>query len=138
MEYLHTNLDGSTIKYTDDMIKHVIESEDYNKKKVQEYLNRFHKARVSVYDFFNERYDSGDTEITCTVDDVNELLESLGADRLKALFTVNGTISFSVVDVEADSEEDARDIVSNSLELQFTDEGSLDSYDVEVTDASQQ
>ena len=138
MEYLHTNLDGSTVKYTDDMIKHVIESEDYNKKKVQEYLSRFHKARVSVYEFFNNRYDSGDTEITCTVDDVNELLESLGADKLKALFTVNGTISFSVVDVEADSEEDARDIVSNSLELQFTDEGSLDGWDVEVTDASQQ
>ena len=138
MEYLHTNLDGSTVKYTDDMIKHVIESEDYNKKKVQEYLSRFHKARVSVYEFFNNRYDSGDTEITCTVDDVNELLESLGADKLKALFTVNGTISFSVVDVEADSEEDARDIVTNSLELQFTDEGSLDGWDVEVTDASQQ
>jgi len=138
VEYLHTNLDGSTVKYTDDMIKHVIESEDYNKKKVQEYLSRFHKARVSVYEFFNNRYDSGDTEITCTVDDVNELLESLGADKLKALFTVNGTISFSVVDVEADSEEDARDIVSNSLELQFTDEGSLDEWDVEVTDASQQ
>lgn len=138
MEYLHTNLDGSTVKYTDDMIKHVIESEDYNKKKVQEYLSRFHKTRVSVYEFFNNRYDSGDTEITCTVDDVNELLESIGADKLKALFTVNGTISFSVVDVEADSEEDARDIVSNSLELQFTDEGSLDEWDVEVTDASQQ
>ena len=138
MEYLHTNLDGSTVKYTDDMIKHVIESEDYNKKKVQEYLSRFHKTRVSVYEFFNNRYDSGDTEITCTVNDVNELLESIGADKLKALFTVNGTISFSVVDVEADSEEDARDIVSNSLELQFTDEGSLDEWDVEVTDASQQ
>jgi len=138
VEYLHTNLDGSTVKYTDDMIKHVIESEDYNKKKVQEYLSRFHKTRVSVYEFFNNRYDSGDTEITCTVDDVNELLESIGADKLKALFTVNGTISFSVVDVEADSEEDARDIVSNSLELQFTDEGSLDEWDVEVTDASQQ
>jgi len=138
VEYLHTNLDGSIVKYTDDMIKHVIESEDYNKKKVQEYLSRFHKVRASVYEFFNERYDSGDTEITCTVDDVNELLESIGADKLKALFTVNGTISFSVVDVEADSEEDARDIVTNSLELQFTDEGSLDGWDVEVTDASQQ
>ena len=138
MEYLHTNLDGSIVKYTDDMIKHVIESEDYNKKKVQEYLSRFHKARVSVYEFFNNRYDSGDTEITCTVDDVNELLESLGADKLKALFTVNGTISFSIVDVEADSEDDARDIVSNDLNLEFNGDGNLDEWDVEVTDASQQ
>ena len=138
MEYLHTNEDGTTTKYTDEMIKNVIESNDYNKNKVQEYLNRFHKARVSVYDFFKDRYDAGDEEITCSVDDVNQLLESLGAERLKALFTVNGSISFSVVDVEADSEEDARDIVANSLELQFTDEGSLDEWDVEVTDASQQ
>ena len=138
MEYLHENADGTTTKYTDEMIKSVIESNDYNRGKMQEYLGRFHKARVSVYDFFKDRYDAGDEEITCTVDDVNQLLESLGAERLKALFTVNGSISFSVVDVEADSEEDARDIVANSLELQFTDEGSLDEWDVEVTDASQQ
>jgi hypothetical protein len=138
MEYLHTNADGTTTKYTDEMIKSVIESNDYNRGKMQEYLGRFHKARVAVYDFFKDRYDTGDDEITCTVDDVNELLESIGADKLKALFTVNGTISFSIVDVEADSEEDARDIVANDLNLEFNGDGNLEEWDVDVTDASQQ
>ena len=138
MEYLHTLADGSTIKYTEEMIKNVIADASYFKTTANEARSKNFDIRSKVYDFFKDRYDSGDDEITCTVTDVNDLLESIGLDKLRALFTVNGTISFSVVDVEADSEEDARDIVTNSLELQFTDEGSLDGWDVEVTDASQQ
>ena len=138
MEYLHTNADGSTIKYTDEMIKHVIESNDYNKKKMQEYLDRFHKARVSVYDFFKERHDTDKDEIECSVEDVNELLESLGAEKLKALFTVTGRINFVITDIEADSEEDARDIVESELTVEFNGDGNLDEWDIDSADASQQ
>ena len=138
MEYLHTNLDGSTVKYTDEMIKHVIESNDYNKKKMQEYLDRFHKARVSVYDFFKERHDTDKDEIECSVEDVNELLESLGAEKLKSLFTVTGRINFVITDIEADSEEDARDIVESELTVEFNGDGNLDEWDIDSADASQQ
>lgn len=138
MEYLHTNADGSTIKYTNEMIKQVIESNDYNKKKMQEYLDRFHKARVSVYDFFKERHDTDKDEIECSVEDVNELLESLGAEKLKALFTVTGRIDFTIVDVEADSEEDARSIVEDKLSLEFEGDGSLDDWSIDNTDVNQQ
>jgi hypothetical protein len=138
MEYLHTDIDGNTVKYTDEMIKHVIESNDYNKKKVQEYLDRFHKARVNVYDFFKERYDTGETEIVCSVEDVNELLESMGSEKLKSLFTVTGRINFVITDVEADSEEDARDIVENDLTVEFNGDGNLDEWDIDISDTSQQ
>lgn len=138
MEYLHTNLDGSTVKYTDEMIKQVIESNDYNKKKMQEYLDRFHKARVSVYDFFKERHDTDKDEIECSVEDVNELLESLGAEKLKALFTVTGRIDFTIVDIEADSEEDAKDLVNNHLTVEYGEEGTVDDWSIDISDVSQQ
>jgi Cdc6-like AAA superfamily ATPase len=138
MEYLHTNEDGSTVKYTEEMIKNTITDRSYYQDRYYTSIRSVGDIKAKVYEFFKDRYDTGDTEITCTVDDVNELLESIGADKLKALFTVNGTISFSIVDVEADSEEDARDIVSNDLNLEFNGDGSLDEWDVDVTDASQQ
>jgi hypothetical protein len=137
MEYLHTAEDGSTVKYTDEMIKNVIKDVQYYKDQNIRFLDRYHKARVAVYNFFNERYDAGDDEITCTVDDVNELLEAIGSEKLKALFTVSGTISFTITDVEAESEEDARDAIESDLRVEFDGIGSID-WDVDITDTSHQ
>ncbi len=137
MEYLHTNADGTTVKYTDEMIKNVIKDVQYYKDQRQGYLDRYHKARVAVYDFFNERYDSGNDEITCTVDDVNELLETIGADKLRRMYTVTGRIEFTVTDIEADSEDDARDQVENNLTVEF-DGNTVDDYSIDVNDVEQQ
>jgi hypothetical protein len=137
VEYLHTTEDGSTVKYTDEMIKNVIQDVQYYKNQRQGYLDRYHKARVAVYNFFNERHDSGDDEITCTVEDVNELLESIGSEKLKSFFTVSGTISFTITDVEAESEDDAQSVVTDDLRVEFDGIGSID-WDVEVSDTTQQ
>jgi len=137
MEYLHTNTDGTTVKYTDEMIKNVIKDVQYYKDQRQGYLDRYHKARVSVYDFFKERHDTGSDEITCSVEDVNELLESIGSDKLKRLWTVSGRIEFTVTDIEADSEDDARDQVENNLSVEF-DGNIVDDYNIEVNDIEQQ
>ena len=137
MEYLHTNDDGSTIKYTEEMIKAVVLEASYNKDVASTLRTKNYNIRQQVYDFFNERYDSGEDEITCTVDDVNELLESIGADKLKRMWTVCGRVEFTITDVEADSEEDARDIVENNLSLEY-DGNSVDDYNIEVNDIEQQ
>jgi hypothetical protein len=137
MEYLYTAEDGSTVKYTDEMIKNVIKDVQYYKDQRQGYLDRYHKARVAVYDFFAARYDAGDDDITCAVEDVNELLETIGCEKLKSLFTVSGTISFTITDIEADSEEDARDQVESELRAEFEGIGSID-WDVDITDTSHQ
>jgi hypothetical protein len=137
MEYLYTAEDGSTVKYTDEMIKNVIKDVQYYKDQRQGYLDRYHKARVAVYDFFAARYDAGDDEITCTVDDVNELLETIGADKLRRMYTVTGRIEFTVTDIEADSEDDARDQVENNLTVEF-DGNIVDDYNIEVNDIEQQ
>jgi uncharacterized protein with GYD domain len=72
------------------------------------------------------------------VEDVNELLESMGSEKLKSLFTVTGRINFVITDVEADSEEDARDIVENDLTVEFNGDGNLDEWDIDISDTSQQ
>ena len=137
MEYLHTNADGTTVKYTDEMIKNVINDLQYYKNTATEVRTKNLTIRQEVYDFFNERYDSGSDEITCTVEDVNELLDSIGADKLRRMYTVTGRIEFTVTDIEADSEDDARDQVENNLTVEF-DGNTVDDYSIDVNDVDQQ
>jgi hypothetical protein len=137
MEYLHTNADGTTVKYTDEMIKNVINDLQYYKNTATEVRSRNLTIRQEVYDFFSERYDSGSDEITCSVEDVNELLDSIGADKLKRLYTVTGRIEFTITDIEADSEDDARDQVENNLSVEF-DGNTVDDYSIDVNDVDQQ
>jgi hypothetical protein len=137
VEYLHTNDDGSTIKYTEEMIKATILDASYNKEVINNLRPKLFNIRQEVYDFFNERYDTNDDEITCSVEDVNKLLESIGADQLKRLWTVSGRIEFTVTDIEADSEDDARDQVENNLSVEF-DGNIVDDYSIEVNDIEQQ
>lgn len=137
MEYLHTNEDGSTIKYTEEMIKNTITDAAFFKNNLHEVRSKNFNLRQEVYDFFNERYDTNDDEITCSVEDVNQLLESIGADKLKRLWTVSGRIEFTITDIEADSEDDAHNQVENNMTVEF-DGNTADDYSIDITDVSQQ
>ena len=101
------------------------------------YAPKNYQLRSDVYDFFNERYSSGDQEITCSVEDVNDLLERIGSDRLKSMWTVSGRIEFTVTDIEAESEEDAREQVENNMTVEF-DGNIVDDYSVDINDVDEQ
>ena len=138
MEYLHTNADGSTTKYTEDMIKATIIDKTYYQNKYYDYSSRVSNNREAVYEFFKDRYDSSSDEITVTVDDVNELLESIGSSKLKILFTVTGTINFVVTDIEAETEQEANDIVHDMLTVDFGGDGNLDEWDIDISETNAQ
>ncbi len=138
MEYIHTLADGTTVKYTEDMIKNVIADKEYYQGRYHTLVKRVDESNTLIYEFFRERYDAGDTEITVTVEDVNEFLESIGASKLRALFTVTGTIHFVVTDIEAESEDEARDILTSDLSVEFNGDGNLDEWDIDINDTTQQ
>lgn len=144
MEYIYTDKDGNQTKFTDDMVKAALDERaqlrtDLEKEQqiLQHHRNEKFDMRKNVYEFFNERYTSGDEEIVCSVKDVNELLEYIGADKLKSLWTVSGRIEFTITDIEAESEEEARDVVEANLTLEY-DGGIVDDYSVDITDADEQ
>lgn len=137
MEYIHTDKDGNQIKYTDEMIKNLIQDFDYYKNIAAEVRSKNLNIRQQVYDFFNERYSSGDEEITASKEDVNELLENIGADKLKSMWTVSGRIEFTITDIEAESEEEARDLVESNLSVEF-DGNIVDDYSIDVNDIDEQ
>ena len=144
MEILINNDDGTTSKFTEEMAISAIKERDQLRQDLadktqwsERHVTKIHTIRQSVYDFFSERYDTGSDDITCSVDDVNELLESIGADKLKRLWTVSGRIEFTVTDIEADSEDDARDQVENNLTVEF-DGNIVDDYNIDIHDTEQQ
>lgn len=145
MELLITNDDGSTTKFTEDMAITAIKERDQLRKDLatttewgHRYRDRVTEIRKTAYDFFNERYEAGETEITCTVEDVNDLLTSIGASKLKRLFTITGHVNFSIVDIVAEDEDDAVRTVENELVLEFSGDGNLDDWDLNIEDTSEQ
>ena len=145
MELLITNEDGSTTKFTEEMAVVAIKERDQLRKDLEDkvqwnerHVSQIHKIRAEVYDFFKERYDTGESRITCELDDVNELLSSIGTDKLKRLFTVKGTVSFIITDIEAEDEDDATNEVHNELTLEFNGDGDLDDWSVDVDDTREQ
>lgn len=145
MEILINNEDGSTTKFTEEMAVVAIKERDqlrkdltYTTEQGSRYSDRITAIRGAVHDFFLERYETGEAEITCTVEDVNDLLSSIGANKLKRLFTVTGHVNFVVTDVEADDEDDANDIITNELALEFGGDGQLDDWDVNIDDTNEQ
>ena len=145
MELLITNDDGSTTKFTEDMAVTAIKERDQLRTELtrvsesrDKYTTKVTDIRKLVHDFFNNEYNAGESEITVQVEDVNQLLKDIGADVLKTLFRVRGTINFEIVDIEADSEEDAKDTVENYLDLRYDGEGDLNDWSIEVDQVDEQ
>lgn len=145
MELLITNDDGSTTKFTEEMAVVAIKERDQLRTELtrvsesrDKYTGKVMEIRKLVHDFFNNEYTTGETEITVQVEDVNQLLKDIGADVLKSLFTVRGIINYEVTDIEAESEEDAQDAVENYLNLEYSGEGDLTDWSVEVYKVEEQ
>ena len=145
MELLITNDDGSTTKFTEEMAVVAIKERDHLREEVtkqtesrEKYSSKVFEIRKLVHDFFNNEYTAGESEITVQVEDVNQLLKDIGADVLKSLFTVRGIINYEVTDIEAESEEDAQDAVENYLNLEYSGEGDLTDWSVEVYKVEEQ
>ena len=144
MEYIYTDKDGNQTKFTDYMVRAALDERAQLRvdlEKEQEFTQasrtKNYSLRQAVYDFFNERYSTGDEEITCSVEDVNDLLERIGCDKLKKLYTVSGRIEFTVTDIEAESEDDARDQVENNITVEF-DGNMVDDWSLDVNDVDEQ
>ena len=145
MEILVTNDDGSTTKFTEDMAVTAIKERDQLRVELKEvheqdsrYSTKLFNVRKQVFNFFNNEYETGESEITFQVEDINQMLRDIGADTLKTLFTVIGTITFEVTDIEADSEDDARDAVENYLTAEYSGEGDLNDWSIEVNSVEEQ
>ena len=107
------------------------QAEAFDKK-----FSEVRRIQNNVWEFFNERFDGGEHEVTIHRDEANEILADIGAQELQQEFEGTVVVSFSFT-VKASNEDEARQIVEDAvsgLENQI-DAGADDSYsqdDIEV------
>ena len=128
-----TTTDG-VINYTENEILRFIErAKEVDKldESIIKQIQVIRDNRNAVRDFFSEgQWDDG--QFTASKEDVNELLQSIGANRLttkyRASYTVTGTFS-----VDAEDADDAEAIFTDNLSVDFYD-GDIDVDQIEVLD----
>ena len=100
---------GNTINYTEDEVRNYIRRAK-EADAVQEVSNEYRMQTVTirnkVRDFFSER-EWSDRETTVNLDEVNELLESIGSHAIQTVYSGSITISLTFCDLEADNADDA-------------------------------
>ena len=86
--------------------------------------------RTTVHTFFEDKFDGGETEITISKEEANELLTSCGCDELESEFTVTLTVEITL-SVTATDEDTAIDMAKDSLSIDNDDSSvSVDNWDV--------
>jgi hypothetical protein len=121
-----TTIDG-VINYTEsEVVRFIAKVEELDAFKQNAIDNR-HKVR----DFFSEgQWDDG--EFTASKQEINDLLELIGANKLttkyNATYTITGTFS-----VDAESAEDAEAAFTDNVTVDFYD-GDIDIDQIEVLD----
>ena len=145
MEIIYTDKDGTTVKFTEEMAIAAITERDALRVSLNDcqdrstrYYGKLVTAREHVFEFFNSRYDSNGEQIECDVDDVNELLRNIGAEELKKLWTVIGTINYTVTNISASNEDEANDYVMNELSVEVSGDADLDDWTIDISDTEQQ
>lgn len=95
-------------------------------------------AREAVRNFFKDEFDGDkDATVTFTLDEVNDLLDLIDADKLSFTYSATVKIEFTVTGIEADSEEDAENLVRDNLQYQLLGElrnNNMEDESVEVED----
>jgi hypothetical protein len=128
-----TTVDGP-VNYTESEVVRFIEKV----KVADDTISQQHKTIIdiknAVRDFFSEgQWDDG--EFTASKEDVNDLLTTIGTNRIttkyRATYTITGTFS-----VDAESAEDAEAAFTDNVNVDFYD-GDIDVDQVEVLDVEE-
>lgn len=131
-----TTVDG-IVNYTESEVIRFIERAgevDAIQQVSNDTRQRINENRNAVRDFFSEgQWDDG--EFSASKEDINQLLQSIGANRLtskyRATYTITGTFS-----VDAEDADDAEAIFMDNVTVDFYD-GDIDVDQIEVLDVEE-
>jgi hypothetical protein len=123
---------GTKYTFTNDSLTKLVEEKESLKTELTQVERKFKSAQFDVKEFFQSKYETDSDEIVCEIDDVNELLVSIGSEQLTKSWSATVTITATVTGVEAANKEAAEDIIKDSMDINFTADGDVWVDDVVV------
>lgn len=142
IERLINTLQGEALLTEFDDLQSRLDKKDESlanyRQSVSNYTKQLFDARAAVRNFFKEEFD-GDKNavVSFTLDEVNDLLDLIDADKLCFTYSATVKIEFTVTGIEADSEEEAERLIHNSLDYRLTGDlrdANIENDDVEIED----
>lgn len=131
-EQLSVTVEGATYYHTSESLAALIKEATENRAALNKMTERYNdkyqlvqKIRGDVYELFSSNYSSGDEDITLSVEDINELLRSIGADELKRNWSATVQVYLTITGIEASNQEEATEIVENNIEVSYAEDGDL-------------
>jgi len=112
---------GAVINYTEaEILRFINKAEEVNavQQVANEYRATANSIRNQVRDFFSER-EWSDRETTVNLDEVNELLNSIGSHSIQTTYSGNITISVSFCDLDADDADDAISKIEDDITVEL-------------------
>jgi len=118
---------------TQQSLAQIIEDKDSLKEELNQTQRKVKSIGWDVREFFESRKNGNNTDdITCTVEDINELLRDLGVDQLTNTWSATVFITATITGIEASSKDEAENIIKDNVEVNYNDDGDIWVDDVEV------
>ena len=125
---------GTKYTLTNQSLAQIIEDKDSLKEELDQAQRKAKSMGWDVREFFESRREGNNSndDITCTVEDINELLRDLGVDQLTNTWSATVFITATITGIEAPSKEEAEEIAKDNIEVNYTEDGDIWVDDVEV------
>ncbi len=111
--------------FTNESLARLIEEKEVIKTELLQVERKFKSAQFDVREFFQSKYETDSDEIVVEVDDVNELLTSIGSEQLTKTWSATVTITTTITGIEAPNKEAVEDMITDSIDVNFTADGDL-------------
>jgi len=139
MNTIQVTTENGAVNYTESEVLRFINKAgevDAVQQIANETRARVSSIRNTVRDFFSEReWESRET--TVTLDEVNELLNSIGSHSIQTTYSGSITISVSFSDLDADDEDDAISKIQDEITVDLYN-ASIQIDDVSVDEITEE
>jgi seryl-tRNA synthetase len=123
---------GTKYTLTTESLTKLIEAKESLKTELTQVERKFKSAQFDVREFFQARYETDSDEIVANLDDINNLLTSIGSEELTKSWSSTITITATITGIEAANKEAVEDIIQDSVEVNFNSDGDIWVDDISV------
>ena len=123
---------GVKYTFTNESLINIVEQKDSFKEMLDLCQRSKRTMAGDVKAFFEEVYTDNETDMTVSVEDVNQLLVSIGADPFTKSWSATVTITATITGVEATTKDEAEDIIKDNIDVHFNEDGDIWVDDISV------